>query len=65
MISFIIWLLGLILCIKAVLDIWKMPMSGLAKVLAIIILLLTSWIGLAIYYFIAKDKLPEWFKNIK
>ncbi|MBQ3555691.1 MAG: hypothetical protein IJA09_05700 [Bacteroidales bacterium] len=65
MISFIIWLLGLILCIKAVLDIWKMPMSGLAKVLAIIILLLTSWIGLAIYYFVAKDKLPEWFKNIK
>lgn len=65
MISFIIWLLGLILCVKAVLDIWKMPMSGLAKVLAIIILLLTSWIGLAIYYFVAKDKLPEWFKNIK
>ncbi len=65
MINFIIWLLGLILCIKAVLDIWKMPMSGLAKVLAIIILLLTSWIGLAIYYFVAKDKLPEWFKNIK
>lgn len=65
MISFIIWLLGLILCIKAVLDIWKMPMSGLAKVLAIIILLLTSWIGLAIYYFVAKDKLAEWFKNIK
>ena len=65
MISFIMWLLGLILCIKAVLDIWKMPMSGLAKVLAIIILLLTSWIGLAIYYFVAKDKLPGWFKNIK
>ena len=65
MISFIIWLIGLILCVKAVLDIWKMPMSGLAKVLAIIILLLTSWIGLAIYYFVAKDKLPEWFKNIK
>lgn len=65
MIGTIIWLLGLILCIKAVLDIWKMPMSGLAKVLAIIILLLTSWIGLAIYYFVAKDKLPEWFKNVK
>lgn len=65
MISFIIWLIGLILCIKAVLDIWKMPMSGLAKVLAIVILLITSWLGLAIYYFFAKDKLPEWFKNIK
>ena len=65
MISFIIWILGIVLCIKAILEIWKMPMSDLAKILAIVILLITSWIGLAVYYLIAKDKLPEWFKNVK
>ncbi len=65
MIGTIIWLLGLILCIKAVLDIWKMPMSNLAKILAIVIILVTSWLGLIAYYLFAKDKLPEWFKNVK
>ena len=63
--STIIAIIGLVLCIKVALEIWKMPMSDLAKVLAIVILLMTSWIGLAVYYLIAKDKLPEWFKNIK
>ena len=32
------------------------------KVIAAIVVLLTSWLGLAVYYFYAKDHLQEWFK---
>lgn len=32
------------------------------KVIASIVVLLTSWLGFAVYYFYAKDHLQEWFK---
>ncbi len=62
MISFLIWLVGTILAIKAVLEILKMPMGTAGKVISAVLVLCTSWIGLAVYYFYAKDKLVEWFK---
>ncbi len=62
MISFLIWLVGTILAIKAVLEILKMPMGTVGKVISAVLVLCTSWIGLAVYYFYAKDKLVEWFK---
>lgn len=62
MLAFIIWIVGLILTIKACLEIWKLPVDGAKKLLTIIVLLLTSWVGLIIYYFFAKDKLVYWLK---
>lgn len=62
MLAFVIWVIGLILTIKACLEIWKLPVDGIKKLLVIIGLLLTSWLGLLIYYFIAKDKLADWLK---
>lgn len=62
MLAFIIWIVGLILTIKACLEIWKLPVDGAKKLLTIIVLLLTSWVGLIIYYFFAKDKLADWLK---
>ena len=62
MLAFIIWIVGLILTIKACLVIWKLPVDGAKKLLTIIVLLLTSWVGLIIYYFFAKDKLADWLK---
>ena len=62
MLSFLIWLVGTILAIKAVLEILKMPMGAAGKVISAVLVLCTSWIGLAVYYFYAKDKLVEWFK---
>lgn len=62
MLGFIIWIVGLILTIKACLEIWKLPVDGAKKLLTIIVLLLTSWVGLIIYYFLAKDKLADWLK---
>jgi hypothetical protein len=31
-------------------------------VISAVLVLCTSWVGLAVYYFYAKDKLVSWFK---
>lgn len=46
MIGFIIWIIGVVLCVKAVLEIMKWPVDGVKKLLVAIIILLTSWIGI-------------------
>lgn len=55
--GFIIWIIGLVLCIKAVLEILKWDIDGIKKLLVVIILLLTSWVGLAVYYFWGRENL--------
>ena len=62
MIAFIIWVVGFILSINVSFEIWQLPVDGVKKLLAIVVLLITSWIGLIVYYFFAKDKLAEWLK---
>jgi hypothetical protein len=58
MLTFIIWLLGLIACIWCIMDLWKKShVDTLIKVLITIGLLAFSWIGLAVYYFIVKDRI--------
>lgn len=48
MIGFIIWIIGVVLCVKAVLEIMKWPVDGVKKLLVAIIILLTSWIGICV-----------------
>lgn len=60
--GFIIWIIGLVLCIKAVLEILKWDVDGIKKLLVVIILLLTSWIGLAVYYFWGRENLKALLK---
>lgn len=62
MLSSIIYIAGIVLAVLAVLDILKKPISTAGKVITSIAVLLLSWIGLAVYYFYAKDHLTEWFK---
>lgn len=62
MVGFIIWIVGLVLCIKAVLEVWKWNVDSVKKLLVIILLLLTSWIGLAVYYFWGRQNLPQMLK---
>ena len=58
MIGFIIWLVGVICCIWCIKDVWsKNSVDNLIKILLTIGLLCFSWIGLAVYYFILKDRL--------
>ncbi len=62
MIATIIWIIGLILCIKAVLEVWKWNVDTVKKLLVVILLLITSWIGLAVYYFWGRENLPQMLK---
>ena len=58
----IIYIIGVVLAVLAVLDIIKKPISLVGKIISIVLVLITSWIGLAVYFLYAKDHLTEWFK---
>ena len=58
----IIWLAGLICAIWCILDIFKKPVGLVGKLFMTIIVLATSWLGLALYYFWARNKMTTWFK---
>ncbi len=58
----IIWLIGLVLCIMAVLEILKWNVDTVKKLLVIVVLLLTSWIGLLVYYLWARKNLEAKLK---
>lgn len=60
--SKIIYIIGVVLAVLAVLDILKKPISTFGKIISIILVLVTSWIGILVYYLYAKDHLTEWFK---
>ena len=62
MIGFIIWIIGLILAIKAVLEIMQWKVDGVKKILVAILVLLTSCIGLIFNYFWGRDNLPSMLK---
>ena len=60
--STIIYIIGLVLAILAVLDIFKKPISIVGKIICSVIVLVTSWVGLGVYYLWAKNHITEWFK---
>lgn len=62
MIGTIIWIIGVILAVKAVLEIWKWDVDGVKKLLVAILVLIFSWIGLAVYYFWGRENLPKMLK---
>ena len=58
----ILYIVGVVLSVLAVIDIIKKPISLVGKIIGSALVLCTSWIGLAVYYFYAKDHITEWFK---
>lgn len=60
MIGFIIWVIGLILTIKAAIEIWRLPASVEKRLIAIVLIVLTSWLGLLFYYFYGRDRMAGW-----
>ena len=58
----IIYIIGVVLAVLAVLDIIKKPISLVGKIISAALVLLTSWVGLVVYYLYAKNHLTEWFK---
>ena len=51
----IIYIIGVVLSVIAVLDIIKKPISLVGKIISAVLVLATSWIGLAVYFLYAKD----------
>ncbi len=62
MVGFIIWVIGLVLTIMAALEIWKLNVDPVKRIVVICILVLTNWLGIAVYYLYAKNKLADWLK---
>ena len=62
MISFIVWIIGTALCLWAAYEIITLPGDMAKKLLFIVALLLTSWIGLTVYYFWAREQVGKWVK---
>ncbi len=58
----IIYIVGVILGVMAVLEILSQPINLLAKIIVIVFVLLTSWVGLAVYYLILRGNLTRWFR---
>ena len=54
MVGFVIWIVGLVLTIKAALEIWRIHAPIERRLIAIILIVLTSWLGLLFYYFYGK-----------
>ena len=58
MISTIIYVLGIVAAVWCVLDIFKHnKLDTLMKILISVAVLAFSWIGLAVYYFIIRDRI--------
>ena len=62
MLASILYIVGIVLAVLAVIDILKKPISLVGKVICAALVLLTSWIGLLVYYLYAQDHITEWFK---
>ncbi len=60
--SSLIYIVGVVLSVIAVLDIFKKPISLVGKIICSVLVLCTSWIGLAVYYLYAKNHITDWFK---
>lgn len=60
MIGWIIWLIGMVLTIQAVYEIWMIKAPLLKRIIAIVIIFLTSWLGLLFYYLFARNRMHSW-----
>jgi hypothetical protein len=58
----ILYIIGVVCAIWCILDVFKKNISTAGKVITSVVLLLTSWLGLALYYFWARHNLTKWFK---
>ena len=62
MFASILYIVGIVLAIVAVLDIIKKPITLVGKIICSVLVLATSWVGVAVYFLFAKDRITKWFK---
>lgn len=58
----ILYIIGLVLAIMAVLDVFKKNISTPWKLVWALLILATSWLGLIFYHFFAKSRIEGWCK---
>ena len=58
----ILYIIGIILAIMAAIEIAKLKGNLLLKILFIVLVLCTSWIGVAAYYLGLNKLIPGWVK---
>ena len=58
----ILYIVGVILGVIAVLEILNQPISLMSKIIVIAFVLLTSWVGIAVYYLLLRGNLTRWFR---
>lgn len=58
----LLYIIGVVLSVIAVLDIVKKPIGLIGKIISAALVLMTSWVGLLVYFLYAKNHLSEWFK---
>ena len=59
----ILYIVGLICAIWCVLDIFKKNIDLPWKIILAVVLLGTSWLGLALYYFWVRNNVERWLKK--
>ena len=59
MIGFVIWIVGLILTFRAAIEIWNINAAVEKRLIAIVLIVLTSWLGLLFYYFYGKERMAR------
>ena len=55
-------IIGIILAVKAVIEILHEPISNAGKAITITLVLLLSWVGIALYYLVLKGNLYKLFR---
>ena len=58
----LLYIIGVVLSVITVLDIVKKPIGLIGKIISAALVLMTSWVGLLVYFLYAKNHLTEWFK---
>ena len=58
----LLYIIGVVLSVIAELDIVKKPIGLIGKIISAALVLMTSWVGLLVYFLYAKNHLTEWFK---
>ncbi|MCD8182855.1 MAG: hypothetical protein LUE99_06920 [Bacteroides sp.] len=58
----LIWSIGLVLTLRAIIEICQLNVPANKRFIAITIVILTSWFGAFFYTFYAKDRMHTWLK---
>lgn len=62
MLVFIIGIVGFILAILAALEIYRLEGDMIKKILFIVLIFLTNWMGVAAYYIFLRKRIADWVK---